>query len=119
MNDLNSLQIKQLLNRSITRLDRPTQERLRDARAQALAASHEARHTSPAFVWASKTPWGGKTLGGIFNDPQKISFWAAAILLVILVSGTTIYLQQAMEHDNTDLDIAILTDELPIHIYLD
>lgn len=117
MNGLNPLKIKQLLNRSLTRLDQPTLARLRDSRAQALACYE--RRTAPTYAWAGNTFWTGKTLADTFSGPQKTNLWAAALLLVIVAFSTAIYWQQTADHDTTDVDIAILTDELPIHIYLD
>ena len=116
MNNLNLLKIKQLLNRSLTRMDRSTLERLRDSRAQALA-QYGVRRTASSFAWAGKTPW--ETLGHAFSGPQKTHFWVVAVLFIILLFGATLYSQQTAEPDTTDVDIAILTDELPIHVYLD
>ena len=104
--------IKQLLNRSLTQLEQPTLARLRDARVQALAR-FEARRTTPAFAWA------GMSVGHAAATRHKPHFWPAAILFAALLFGVAAYWQQLAKHDTADLDIAILTDDLPIHVYVD
>ena len=110
--NLNHEKIKHLLNRSVTRLEQPVLSRLRDARARALVR-YEARRTSPALAWAGSFTW--NTTG----SPQKIHFWAAAVLLVAVLLGAATYWNQAADNDTSDVDIAILTDDLPMHVYID
>lgn len=96
-------QIKQLLNNSLTRLEQPTLARLRDAREQALAR-YDVRIAAPAFAWAG-------------SSQRKSRYFAAAVLLAaILFSGVTYWHH---EHDVSEVDVAILTDELPIEVYVD
>jgi hypothetical protein len=40
-----------------------------------------------------------------------------ALLIALMVGGALYWQQQAYDHD--DVDIAILTDDLPIDVYLD
>ncbi len=103
--------IKQLLNHSLTQLEQPTVVRLCDARAQALSR-FEARRTAPAFAWA------GMGVGSAAAR-HKPHFWPAAILFAALLFGVAAYWQQLAKHDTAKLDIAILTDDLPIHVYVD
>ena len=110
--DLDHEKVKQLLNRSISRMDQPALARLRDSRAQALAR-FEARHTAPAFAWAGSTAWLGS------SGKQKTHFLAAAILLAAVLFSAATYWGQVSENEANDVDIAILTDDLPTHVYVD
>ena len=107
-------QVKQLLNRSLAQLDQPTLARLRNAREKALVR-YDAHRTAPAFAWA-----------GLWTDHHHAAgshhrshYWAAAVLLVALIFSCTAYWQHANDHDVSDVDIAILTDDLPIEMYVD
>jgi hypothetical protein len=114
-NNLNTESIRQLLNRSSAQLGQPTLARLRDVRTQALAR-YDARSTAPVFVWAGST---ATNSGHTSGSHHKSYYWAAAVLLAALLFSGAIYLQHVTEHDNSDVDIAILTDDLPIDVYVE
>ncbi|MBI5657976.1 MAG: DUF3619 family protein [Nitrosomonadales bacterium] len=101
-------QVRQLLNRSLTQLEQPVLVRLRDAREQALAR-HAERVAAPAFAWA------GNWLFAATH--HKSRYFAAAALLAIAVFSGGAYWHH--EHDVSEVDVAILTDELPIEVYVD
>lgn len=107
-------QIKQPLNHSLTQIEQPALERLRIARTQALAR-YDAHSTAPAFSWAGHSPHSGQNA----NSHHKSYYWAGAILLAACLYSGASYWQQAAEHDTSAVDIAILTDDLPIHVYVD
>ncbi len=102
--------VKQLLNRSLGRLDQPTLARLRDVRIQALAR-YDARSAAPIFAWAGN--W------HVAGSHHKSYYGAIVVLLIALLFSGTAYWHQATDHDVSDVDIAILTDDLPIEMYVD
>ncbi len=112
-NNLRPEAVKQVLNRSLAQLDQPTLAQLREARLQALAR-YKAQHAmNPALAWiSSHTGWHAS------SHHHKWHFWIAAVLLVACLLSGIAYWQQA-ENDTSDVDIEILTDDLPIHVYVD
>lgn len=101
-NNLNTNDIRQLLNRSAGQLDPDTQNRLREARSAAML-----RHNPAA---RGHHEWAGK----LRHSPAA---WVATLLLTIsLVSGGLYYWQTS--HDNADVDLAILTDDLPANVFV-
>jgi len=108
-------QIKPLLNRSLSRIEQPTLERLRKARSQALA-HFDAHSAAPDFAWAGHSSRAGHST----HSHHKSYYWAGAILLIAcLFSGAAYWQHTAAEHDTSAVDIAILTDDLPMHVYID
>lgn len=107
-------QVKQLLNRSLAQFDQPTLARLRDARKKALER-YDAHSTAPAFALASL--WAGHHRAS--GSHHKLHFWAAAVLLVAILFSCTAYWHHTTDRDISDVDIAILTDDLPIEMYVD
>lgn len=105
--------IKQLLNRSVADIKPSTLERLREARTQALAR-YDARNTAPAYAWAGHAAKSGH------SHWHKAYYWAGAILIAACLFGGAAYWHHTTtEHDTSAVDIAILTDDLPMHIYVD
>lgn len=104
--------IKYILNRSAARLELPVLVRLRNARVLTLER-YEARHASPTFAWA------GNFTSNTTGTPQKIHFLATAVLLAALLLGAVTYYNHVANDDTSDVDIAILTDDLPMHVYID
>lgn len=112
ISNLNHEKIKYLLNRSVTRLDQPVLARLHNARSKAMAR-YEAHSASPTFAWAGNFSWNTR------GTPQKILFLTVAVLLVAVLFGASTYWSPVPDNDTSDVDIAILTDDLPMHIYID
>jgi hypothetical protein len=48
-----------------------------------------------------------------------MSWVMGAIFAACLISGATYWRNYTIEHEICDVDIAILTDDMPIHVYLD
>jgi hypothetical protein len=112
--ELNADLIRQQLNRSSAKLDQPTLMRLREARMQALAR-YDGRNTSRSFIWVS-------TLAGSAHytkSHRNHYYWAAVLLCIALLFGGISYWQSETEHDSSDVDIAILTGDLPIEAYVE
>ncbi len=115
--NLNTESIRQLLNRSSCRLQQPALARLRDLRTQALARYDE-HVNAPVFAWTGAA----STSLGHTVSPHRGHYYyycAAAVLLAALLFTGTTYWQHVTEHDNSEVDIAILTDDLPIDAYVD
>ena len=112
---LNTKSIRQLLNRSSAQLDQPTLVQLRDARSQALAR-FDARSTATVFAWSGFNPGNS---GQTTDSHYKLNNWGVVVLLAALLFSITTFMQHATEHDGSEVDIAILTDDLPIDIYVE
>lgn len=97
------------LDEGLDRLDAGTRERLATARRTALARYQEA----PALSLA----------GGLGEFVQNHLFGtrvAVALTALVIATASVVYWQSvAPNGDSADLEIALLTDELPINAYLD
>lgn len=111
-NELNHENIKQLLNHSVAQLERPTLTRLRHAREQAMTR-YATRCVEPVFARAGHAIWHA------FGARHKSRFWATTFLVATILISATAYWNQNAKSDTTDVDIAILTGDLPIHFYVD
>lgn len=111
-NELSHENIKQLLNHSVTQLERPTLTRLQHAREQAMAR-YATRCAEPAFTRAGHAIWHA------FGTRYKTRWWATTLLAGTILVSATAYWNQNAKFDTSDVDIAILTGDLPIHFYVD
>lgn len=107
-NELDPGKIAQLLTQGTRQLDAATLSALVDARRNAL--KRQSVH-SPVFTLTT----GRWTLGLI---PRSAHQWAAAGLLAAMLIIGTGYWQHLKEQQISDLDVAILTDDLPIEVLL-
>ncbi len=100
--NLNIEATRQLLNRSLGQLDQSTLASLRQAREQALT-----RHSAA----------GAHVRWSLGTRHPSLATWLATVLVAIgLFGGVTYYWQQG--RDSSDVDLAILTDDLPADIYV-
>jgi hypothetical protein len=106
--------IKQLLNQSVSQMDAKTIENLRDARNRALEG-YRAQQKAPVLAWLHHH---GILVGSSSHNHKYLYFSAILLFTALLFSGSA-YWQQASEHDHSDIDIAILTDDLPVDAYVD
>lgn len=102
--------IRKLLDHATDHLDPATAAHLHSARNRALA------HKNSRVAWLDRHG----SLVCAAREYHRIPFWALSILLAAgLLLGTITYWHHAAEHDHSDIDIAILTDDLPVDAYID
>lgn len=102
--------IAQLLTRAAQQLDDNTAAALRRARSTALERQSQ---SNPVFMLST-----GHGLRWLM--PHSAHQWMATIiLLVAILFGGLSYWQHAHENDLAHLDAAILTDDLPLEVFVD
>lgn len=107
---LNIHDFGRLLDRSAGQLNRSTLNDLHSARQRAL--QHQRVSVS---TWVG----GNGMLHAHLHLSQRALNWIiAAIVATLLVINLT-YWEHAFEHDHSDIDIQILTDDLPVDMYVD
>ncbi|TAN76282.1 MAG: DUF3619 family protein [Gallionella sp.] len=103
-------QVARLLTRSAQQLDGNTVAALRRARDIALERQLPGK---PVFALST-----GRGTHGLM--PHSAYQWAAtAILLVAVLAGGISYWHHTQEPDISHLDVAILTDDLPLEVFVD
>lgn len=111
---LNIQEIGRLLNRSAALLDRGILNQLQSARRAALL-HQQTEQQAPVLAWLNEH--------GLIHHHStpvhKAYNLGMATLLAAILLGGALYLQQSYEHDHSDIDIAILTDDLPVDMYVD
>jgi len=112
--EINTQRIKQLLDASSNQLPADTLHSLRTARTRAL--DHQRiRQQVPVLSWIGHHAGSGHNF-----HVSKTTGWAIAIIFAaVLFSGISMWQSYSAEHEICDLDVAILTDDLPIHVYVD
>lgn len=105
--------IKQLLNHSASSLDRSTIESLRSSRNFALQRHRELQH-APVQAWLTHH---GLWVGGSHARHKKHMYWALAMLFAACLFTGIAYIQH--DHDHSDVDIELLTDDLPVDAYVE
>jgi hypothetical protein len=98
---LNIETIRQLLNRSVAQLDTKTLAGLSAAREQALL-----RHAPDKTGAHPMSP-----------RHRMATAFATLLVTVSLFGGVAYYWQQAQ--DNSEADLAILTDDMPVDVYVE
>ena len=111
---LNPEQIRQLLNRSAAQLDEATLASLRETRSQALKR-HAERHAHVLALSGHGKPGHGH-MPGMHSRPYV---WIAGLLLLAFIASGIAYWRMMPNNDPSDVDIAILTDELPLKVFVD
>ena len=105
--------IKRILNRSVHNLDRNTLENLRNSRNHALSR-HRALQHAPVQAWLTHH---GILSGSSSHSSPKAVYWVLAVLLALSLYSSINYLQH--DRDHSDVDIELLTDDLPVDAYVD
>ena len=109
---LDTNKVRQLLNRSLGEMDEATLARLERARRTAL--EHQ-RASQPMPVLAAIGSW-------FPHSPaarHPLLFWGGILVLLAAMYGASSWMSHNLEANSSDIDIAILTDELPIEVYVD
>ena len=107
-------QVRQLLNRSAAQINVGTLASLHATRLRALER-HAARNAHTLAL-------SGHNKAGHWHAPgahHKPYLWIAGLLLVAGILSGVAYWYKAPANDNSDVDIAILTDDLPLNVYVD
>ncbi len=107
-------QIAQLLTQSTRQLDASTLSSLVDARQNAL--KRQVRMPVFAFTPASahtSARWTDRV------TPHSTQQWIAIGLLVAALVAATSFWRHSQEQQISELDVAILTDDLPIEVFVD
>lgn len=112
---LNPKQIAQLLTESTRQLDAGTLSALVTARQNAM--KRHARH-APAFAFTPVSAhgsihWTEKLV------PHSAQQWLAIILLAVTLVAGTGFWHHTQEQQISEIDVAILTDDLPIEALVD
>jgi hypothetical protein len=108
-----SISIKEILDISSKQLPPLVIERLRESRT--LALDQQRTYTSPVLAWVGAH-------SGYFHAPRfsrSVNMAFAVLFIASLFSGISYWQSYSKERDIVDVDIAILTDDLPINVYLD
>lgn len=106
---LNPEKIAQLLTYSSRQLDKQTLSALSQARQNAL---HRQSAHSPVFA-LNTGHWSHHLV------PHSAQQWLAIGLLAAILACTASFWHHADEQQIGELDVAILTDELPIEVFVD
>ncbi len=102
--------ITRLLNQSTRKLDEATLIALRQARTRALQHQAVSSHAL-AFAGANHSS---------LMIPQRAQKWVVAgLLALVLGMGASMWWQHQREQQIIDTDVSILTDELPIELFID
>lgn len=102
--------LAKLLTRATQQLDTDTVDALRRARNVALG-----RQLQRKPVFALSTGHGAHWL-----IPHSTHQWVAMVILfVTIIFGGVNYWQHSQEHDLAHLDAEILTDDLPLEVFVD
>lgn len=103
---VNHKEIAHLLDRSAERMDSATLKELQLARQQAL--QHQRVTPSVQQGWD----------GVLFGHSRALSWSIAAIVAALLLVNLIVW-QGSSDNNRGHIDIAILTDEMPVDIYVD
>ena len=107
--EISTQQIATLLTRSTGELDDNITASLSRARNAALQ-----RQRAPAHAFSLSTA------GHHLHMPHTTGQWvAAAILFAALTVGLSSYWNHIQEQQSNHLDIAILTDDMPMEVFID
>lgn len=112
--DLNYHSIKQLLDRSTTQIKPATLHKLQAVRTHALE-HHQQHNSAPVLAWLGTH----STHSDSNHLPRRLNWALAVLFIACLFSGAAYWQHSSSEHEISEVDIAILTDDLPLDVYVD
>ena len=114
-NGLDTGKIAQLLTQSTRQLDAATISALFNARQNALELQSSRASVLTLNPASAHTParWSERLI------PHSAQPWIAGALLIIVLLAGTGYWQTVQEQQIDETDVAILTDELPMDVFVD
>jgi hypothetical protein len=107
---LTNKEIGRLLDRSANQLNRSTLNGLHAARKNALQNQRVS-----ATTWVNQNGM----LHGRLQLSQRALNWIIAGVVASLLVINLAYWDRMSEHDHSDIDIQILTDDLPVDMFVD
>ena len=107
--------IVRALGRGVESLDAATRERLAAARRLALSRHHE----KPEPVWGLAWAMNAISARGGTHRQYSTRYLLAACAFVLAISGYAYWQATAPTPDFAEIDVNLLTDDLPINAYLD
>ena len=114
-NDELARKIAQHLDFGADHVNPPTRQRLLDARKLALSHYQEAVQPVWRLAWAGQAR-ARRGESHLFNP----RYWVAAAALVVALIGIAYWQNgSAPSNELAEIDVGLLTDELPINAYLD
>jgi len=114
-NELDPAKIAELLTISTRQLDTATVSALVDARQNALKRQSV---RNPFFALASASSHGSAHWANRLM-PHSAHSWIVAILLVAVSIAATDYWQNLQDQQTDEIDVAILTNDMPIDVFVD
>jgi hypothetical protein len=113
-NTLNTREVGRLLNHSTDQLDQKTLNKLQSARRTALKYQQKEPQAS-LLAWLAQH--------GLINLHSSLAHktlgFGITMLLIVVLVGSVFYSQHIIERDHAEIDIAILTGDLPVGIFVD
>ncbi len=115
MNDtLNTREVGRLLNRLADQLDQKTMDKLQSARRTAMKYQQKTQQ-APVLAWLAQH--------GLINLHSSLAHktlgFGIAMLLVVTLVASVFYSQQINDRDHAEIDLAILTGDLPVGVFVD
>jgi hypothetical protein len=110
--------VARLLNRGLTQMDDATVMRLNKARGRALEAYHEPERVRGMSLAGAMPGGGGFSHGHDFHADLKR--WFVPVSLAVIVMICLMYWFTVFQNsDIADIDVGLLSDDLPIEAYFD
>jgi len=110
--ELEMKDVRRLLDQSANSLNKDTLSKLAAAREVALSAL-------PAERLASAYHAVGRAVLTTPHPHSRLGYWALSLLLIVSLFSCITYWQQMNDQTAEEVDIAILTDEMPLEVFTD